>query len=120
MRGSSKRAEDAAEIIHPVYSWVKSALGRTENHLRLGELAMKLGYSPELRWQSVRFAKSAKPKDSKTKFTCPTPTCGQNMWGKPTADIICGVCYKKTGKIVAMVAEPGKTDESEGLDGGED
>jgi transposase-like protein len=45
---ASKRARDAAEIIHSVYSWGNSSPGRNENHLRLSELAKKIGRPPQM------------------------------------------------------------------------
>jgi hypothetical protein len=41
----------------------------------------------------------------KMKFTC--PECGQNAWGKPDTQLICGACYEDgEGEICLMLAEP--------------
>jgi hypothetical protein len=34
------------------------------------------------------------------KFTC--PKCGLNAWAKPSAALICGVCYHKGHAILVM------------------
>jgi hypothetical protein len=49
------------------------------------ELA-KTGF--KLDWQSK--PPEPKQRQSKTKFSC--PTCGQNTWAKPDAQLICGIC----------------------------
>jgi predicted SprT family Zn-dependent metalloprotease len=59
----------------------------------------------ELHWQSTRFAKNVKSKNSKTKYSC--ASCNQNVWGAPTVKVICGECLEKTKKIVVMEAESG-------------
>jgi hypothetical protein len=44
-------------------------------------------------------------KAGKTKFTC--PECGQNAWGKPDTQLICGACYGDGGgEICLMLAAP--------------
>jgi hypothetical protein len=43
----------------------------------------------QLHWQSTPYKWSR----SKTKFTC--PECGQNVWGKPEAKLLCGFCDGK-------------------------
>jgi hypothetical protein len=44
-------------------------------------------------------------KASNTKFTC--SECGQNAWGKPDTQLICGACYDDgEGEICLMLAEP--------------
>lgn len=65
--------------------------------------------SEDLRRQSAAARKARKAKAaSKTKFTC--PDCGLNVWGKPEAMILCGVCYEDTsGEIVHLV--PGLEEE---------
>jgi predicted SprT family Zn-dependent metalloprotease len=59
-----------------------------------------------LHWQSAPAGKEAKAKKaSKMKFTC--PECGQNAWGKPDTQLICGACYEDgEGEICLMLAEP--------------
>jgi hypothetical protein len=47
-------------------------------------------------WQSRSYAEQDKEvKPSKVKYTC--PTCAQNAWAKPTAQLICGVCREQMG-----------------------
>ena len=50
----------------------------------------------QLHWESAPDGKQggarAKKAASKTKFTC--PECGQNVWAKPDAVLICGDCYE--------------------------
>jgi predicted SprT family Zn-dependent metalloprotease len=45
-----------------------------------------------LQWQSREDTadEKAKAKNSKTKFTC--PTCGENAWARPAANLMCGDC----------------------------
>jgi hypothetical protein len=43
----------------------------------------------QLHWQSLR--QPTPSRNSKTKFTC--PTCQQNAWAKPDAQLLCGVCF---------------------------
>jgi hypothetical protein len=58
-----------------------------------------------LHWQSrLEQTEQAKSKRaSKTKFVC--PTCEQNAWAKPDAQLICGECYEADGEITAMLPE---------------
>jgi hypothetical protein len=43
---------------------------------------------------------------SMTKLTC--PECSQNVWAKPGAQVICGVCYSDEGEICVMSAREGE------------
>jgi predicted SprT family Zn-dependent metalloprotease len=57
-----------------------------------------------LSWQSLPWGKERKAKKaSKTKFTC--PVCAQNVWGKPEAQVVCGVCLEEDAEIIIMLAE---------------
>ena len=48
----------------------------------------------QLHWQSATTGAHGKGKQaSKTKFTC--PDCGQNVWGKPGAQVRCDFCSAK-------------------------
>lgn len=48
----------------------------------------------QLHWQSATTGAQGKGKQaSKTKFTC--PDCGQNVWGKPDAQVNCDICSAK-------------------------
>ena len=56
----------------------------------------------QLHWQSAPMGQQAKAKKaSKTKFSC--PECGQNVWAKPDALLICGNCYEDGGDAVLML-----------------
>ena len=61
-----------------------------------------------LSWQSLPWGQERKAKRaSKTKFTC--PACAQNAWGKPDAQVICGVCFEEDGDMMVMLPqEPGE------------
>lgn len=54
-------------------------------------------------WQSREQdpAKGGRPQ-SKVKFTC--PECGQNVWGKPSALVLCGECSEE-GNLVRMASD---------------
>lgn len=45
-----------------------------------------------LGWQSPRAVTVVSEKTSKQKYTC--PTCSQNSWAKPGANLICGDCME--------------------------
>jgi hypothetical protein len=55
------------------------------------------------KWVSLE-NKPAKGPASKVKFTC--HQCGQNVWGKPGASVLCGVC-SEPGSLVPMVVQGG-------------
>jgi hypothetical protein len=58
----------------------------------------------QLHWQSMPASARGKKNASKVKFTC--PTCGQNAWAKPTAQLLCGECFDEgEGELCRMVAE---------------
>jgi hypothetical protein len=56
----------------------------------------------QLHWQSAPPTPEARKK-LKIKFTC--PMCGQSVWGKPTASVICGECYTEDHAIHFMKTE---------------
>jgi predicted SprT family Zn-dependent metalloprotease len=45
----------------------------------------------QLNLQSAMRGNNTKAPKNKTKFTC--TTCGQNAWGKPDLNVICGACF---------------------------
>jgi hypothetical protein len=57
--------------------------------------------------------------DSKTPITCARYGLGHiRLWGKPGSECICGKCYKQTGEIVFLVADPRpKADGDQGASG---
>lgn len=61
----------------------------------------------QLHWQSAMAEAGSRVKrTSKTKLTC--PECSQNVWAKPGAQVICGVCYSDEGEICVMSAREGE------------
>lgn len=51
-------------------------------------------------------------KNDRVKFTC--PTCKLNAWAKPTASLLCGVCWDNgQGSIVVLTVNNGSSDGSE-------
>jgi hypothetical protein len=57
-----------------------------------------------LNWQDPSREASRKPGvPSKVKFSC--PGCGQNAWGKPELDVLCGPCTRSQGIPFEMESE---------------
>jgi hypothetical protein len=46
---------------------------------------------------------------NKSKFTC--LECGQNAWGKPGLNVICGICLQATGQIIPFECADRTNDE---------
>jgi predicted SprT family Zn-dependent metalloprotease len=55
----------------------------------------------QLNLQSAMRGNATKAPKNKTKFTC--TTCGQNAWGKPDLNVICGGCLIAAGVIDALL-----------------
>lgn len=49
-------------------------------------------------------ASGIRAKQTRTKFTCPNPTCGLNVWAKPDALIDCHKCSIELGETISMCA----------------
>jgi hypothetical protein len=61
----------------------------------------------QLHWQSAMAEAGSRVKrTSKTKLTC--PECSQNVWAKPGAQVICGICYSDETEICVMSAREGE------------
>jgi hypothetical protein len=64
----------------------------------------------QLYWQSaMEEAGNRVKRTSKTKLTC--PKCSQNVWAKPGAQVICGICYSDEGEICVMSTTEGEDDD---------
>jgi hypothetical protein len=40
---------------------------------------------------------------TRAKFACPIPNCGQAAWAKPSAELACLPCSKETGELIPML-----------------
>lgn len=74
---------------------------------RSAETLLATGFT--FHWVSLE-NKPAKGPASKVKFTC--HRCGQNVWGKPGASVLCGVC-SEPGSLVPMAAQGGDRESKE-------